>query len=48
MLAYECLIKTKTDIFPIIVHAETEDEIILTIQNIFGENTLLYMFPFQI
>jgi len=48
MLAYECLIKTKSDVFPIIVHAETEDEIILIIQNIFGENTLLYMFPFTI
>ena len=48
MLAYECLIKTKSNVFPMIVHAETEDEVILTIKNAFGENNLLYMFPFTI
>lgn len=48
MLAYECLIKTKSNVFPMIVHAETEDEVIFTIKKTFGENNLLYMFPFQI
>ena len=30
MLAYECLIKTKSNVFPMIVHAETEGQLPLT------------------
>lgn len=48
MLAYECLIRTNSNVFPIIVHAESEDEVISTINKTFGENNLLYMFPFTI
>lgn len=48
MLAYECLIQTKSNIFPMIVHAKTEDEVISTINKTFGKNNLLYMFPFTI
>ena len=48
MLAYECLIKTKSNVFPMIVHAKTEDDVIVTIKNAFGKNNLLYMFPFTI
>ena len=48
MPAYECLIKTNSTVFPMIVHAKSEDEAITTIKNAFGENNLLYMFPFPI
>ena len=48
MLAYECLIRTNSNVFPIIVHAESEDDAIFTIKKSFGKNNLLYMFPFTI